>query len=63
MTKYRLTPDEANYRKSTKNQLNCTHCYYSEENPIRSPTGMLITKCYYFYMDVDELHICDLNRY
>lgn len=52
--------EEVNYRQVNKDGPSCIYCPSSDDDLSRSEEGVIISHCYFFNMEVDELHICDL---
>ena len=53
--------EKANYRKVNEGELSCIHCNHSDNN-LNISRGRITSKCYFFQMNVDESHICDLIK-
>ncbi len=52
--------EEVNYRKVNEGEPNCIQCNHSDTDIEVTNNAVVISKCYFFNMNVDELHICDL---
>jgi hypothetical protein len=60
---YRPSLEEFNYRESSEEEFSCINCNRADDNLKISDNGVKISKCYFFNMEVDEFHICDLINY
>ena len=54
--------EKFNYKDIYGGQPSCILCNHSENNINISDNGVITSKCYFFDMDVDERHICDLIK-
>jgi hypothetical protein len=52
--------EEVNFRKVNEGEPNCIQCNQSDNNIDVTNNAVVTSKCYFFNIDVDELHICDL---